>query len=335
MVNLALIGAGAWGQNLVRTFLHLRGADLKVVCDSDLAKCASALNGARGVKTTPDANDVFSDPSIEAVVVASSAPTHFDLARRAILAGKDVLVEKPMTLSVADARELVELAEAERRVLMVGHLLIYHPAVRKMRELVKDGEVGDTYYLYSERVNLGKIRSDENALWSFAPHDVSIALYVLDDDPVEVAAVGAAYLQPGIEDVAFMYMRFGDGRLAQVHVSWLDPHKIRRTTLVGSRKMIVFDDMEPAEKIRIYDRGAEPNGKYVGYSESFTLRFGEVTAPVFEMKEPLKIECAHFVECVESRAKPDTDGRDGLRVVQVLDAAQRSIKSGGRAVKLE
>ncbi|MBM3307517.1 MAG: Gfo/Idh/MocA family oxidoreductase [Candidatus Eisenbacteria bacterium] len=335
MVDLALLGVGAWGKNLLRTFLRLRNATLRTVCDPDLSRCHAALNGARGVEVSADAESVLSDPSIAAVAIASSARTHFDLARRAILSGKDVFVEKPMTLSVADAEELVRLAEAEHRVLMVGHLLIYHPAVEKMKQLVTSGEVGKVYYLYSQRLNLGRIRTDENALWSFAPHDISVALHVLGDAPVEVAARGAAYIQPGIEDVAFLHMRFRDDRLAQVHVSWLDPHKVRRTTLVGSEKMVVFDDAEPSEKIRIYDRGVDLNGTCVGYSDSFTLRFGEVTAPVIDMVEPLKAECAHFIDCVEARTKPRTDGRDGLRVVRVLDAAERSLRNGGLPVPIE
>ena len=184
-------------------------------------------------------------------------------------------------------------------------------------------------------MNLGRIRSDENAMWSLAPHDISIILHLLDEEPFEVAAVGAAYIRPDIEDVVFLCMRFTDNKLAKIHVSWLDPHKVRRTTLVGSKRMVVFDDMLAAEKIKIYDKGVEPNGRYVGYAESLTLRFGEVFVPALEMNEPLKVECEHFVKCVADRATPRSDGRDGMRVVRVLDAAQRSLESGGRPVTLE
>lgn len=335
MVNVALIGAGAWGRNLLRNLALLPDADLRICCDSDQERCAKTLNGFTGVRACGDPELAFGDPEIDAVVIATPAGTHFDLSKRAMLAGKDVFVEKPMSLSVEHARELVDLASDHDRVLMVGHLLEYHPAVQRMKDLVTSGELGKPYYIYSERVNLGRIRNDENALWSFAPHDISIILHLLEEEPVEVAAIGAAYLQPGIEDVAFLWMRFKENQLAQVHVSWLDPHKIRRTTLVGDKKMVVFDDMQPSEKIKIYNKGVEPNGNCVGYADSFTLRFGEVTVPALKMTEPLRVECSHFIECVRTRSTPRSDGLDGLRVVRVLSAAQRSLEGGGTPVPLE
>lgn len=335
MTRLALIGAGAWGRNLLRNLAHMRNAELVMCCDTDSDRCKLTLNGFRGVKACADPDQVLNSPDIDAVVVSTPAVTHFDLASRAIMAGKDVFVEKPMTLSLANAQQLVEMADREGRILMVGHLLEYHPAVNAMKELLDSGEIGDPYYLYSERVNLGRIRSDENALWSFAPHDVSIILYLLGEEPIEVAARGAAYIQPGIEDVAFLWMLFPGNKLAQVHVSWLDPHKIRRTTLVGSEKMVVFDDMQAAEKIRIYNKGVAHNGQFANYADAPTLRFGEVTVPVLKMVEPLRLECDHFVECVQTRSTPRSDGRDGMRVVRVLDAAQRSLRSGGIPVSLE
>jgi len=334
VVNLALMGTGAWGRNLLRNFAHLKGAHLKVCCDIDGEQCENTLNGYRGISVQTDPDKVLKDPSIDAVAIATPAITHYELAKRALEAGKDVFVEKPMTLSYENAVDLVETAEARDRILMVGHLLEYHAGVEKMKELLDSGELGNPYYLYSERVNLGRIRSDENALWSFAPHDISIILYLLGEEPVDVAARGAAYIRPGIEDVVFLWMRFPGNRLAQVHVSWLDPHKVRRTTLVGSKRMVVFDDMLASEKIRIYDKGVDPNGRYVGYAESLSLRFGEVLVPALKMTEPLKAECEHFVECVTNRATPRSDGRDGMRVVRVLDAAQRSLKSGGLPVTL-
>ena len=331
---MALIGAGAWGRNLLRNLTHLRDAELVACCDSDGDGLAKALSGFREVRPVTDPDAIFEDPGIDAVAIATPAITHFEFAAKAIRAGKDVFVEKPMTLSLADAEELVELAEAEKRVLMVGHLLEYHPAVNKMKELLDSGEVGDPYYIYSERVNLGRIRSDENALWSFAPHDISIILYLLGQEPVKVAAHGAAYIQPGIEDVVFLCMHFPDNRLAQVHVSWLDPHKIRRTTLVGSRKMVVFDDMQASEKIRIYNKGVEHNGQFAAYADALSLRFGEVTVPALKMREPLGLECSHFIECVRDRSTPRSDGQDGVSVIRVLEAAQTSLRSGGAPVSL-
>jgi predicted dehydrogenase len=331
VTKLALIGAGAWGRNLLRNLAHLRNAELIMCCDSNGDRCAATLNGFRGVRACVDPDEVLGSDEVDAVVTV----THFELASKAIRAGKDVFVEKPMTLSLEDAETLTELADREGRVLMVGHLLEYHPAVNAMKDLLDSGDVGDPFYLYSERVNLGRIRTDENALWSFAPHDISIILYLLGEEPVEVAARGAAYIQPNIEDVAFLWMLFPGNKLAQVHVSWLDPHKVRRTTLVGSKKMVVFDDTVPAEKIRIYNKGAEYNGQFANYADAPTLRFGDVVVQALKMTEPLKIECQHFVECVETRATPRTDGRDGTRVVRVLDAAQRSLRSGGLPVKLD
>ncbi len=339
MIRTAIIGTGAWGKNLFRNFLTMNESELHTCCDVDGKRCSGLLTGIPEVKSTTDPEDIFTDPNIDAVVIATPAPTHFELAKRAMMAGKDVFVEKPMTLKLEDAEELVRISDDLNRVLMVGHLLEYHPGVLKMKELLDSGDLGDPYYLYSERVNLGKIRKDENALWSFAPHDISIILYLLGEEPVEVAARGAAYIQPGIEDVVFLWMRFSNDRLAQIHVSWLDPHKVRRTTLVGSKKMVVFDDMQAGEKIRIYDKGVNgngngKNGKFVGFDESLSLRFGEVTIPALPASEPLRLECQHFIQCVENRTKPRSDARDGLRVVRVLDAAQRSLEAGGNAIKL-
>ncbi len=341
MIRTGIIGTGAWGKNLLRNFLTMSESELRSCCDLDGERCSGLLAGRPEVLTTTDPERIFQDPDIEAVVIATPAVTHFELARRAMEAGKDVFVEKPMTLELEHAEELVRLAEKHQRVLMVGHLLEYHPGVLKMKELLDSGELGDPYYLYSERVNLGKIRQDENALWSFAPHDISIILYLLGEEPIEVSARGAAYIQPDIEDVVFLSMRFSQDRLAQIHVSWLDPHKVRRTTLVGSRKMVVFDDMEAREKIRVYDKGVNGNGngngkkgKFVAYDESLSLRFGEVTIPALPTAEPLRLECQHFIHCVENRTTPRSDARDGLRVVKVLDAAQRSLKSGGQPVRL-
>ena len=216
---------------------------------------------------------------------------------------------------------------------MVGHLLEYHPAVAMLRTLVQAGELGDIYYLYSQRVNLGIVRRDENALWSLAPHDISVILHLLDQEPDAVSARGECYLQPGIEDVVFANLHFADGKMAQLQLSWLDPHRIRRLTVVGSRKMAVFDDVESAEKVRIYDKAAE-RPEYDSYGESINLRFGDVVIPRLEMREPLKLECEHFSACVREGKTPLSDGRDGLRVVRVLEAAQASLSQNGAPVEL-
>ena len=245
-----------------------------------------------------------------------------------MLADKDVLVEKPMALNTKDAEEMLRIAEMRKRILMVGHLLIYHPVVDRLKEMVTSGELGRLYYIYTQRVNLGVIRQDENALLSFAPHDLSVILYLLEEEPVAVTAHGESYIQKGIEDVAFVSLRFSDGKMANIHLSWLDPHKLRRITIVGSKKMVVFDDMEASEKLKVYDKGVK-NLSYDTYGEYLSLRFGDITIPSIKIAEPLRAEAEHFIQSIESRKEPKTGGRDGLKVVKILMAAQESLKKKG------
>jgi predicted dehydrogenase len=328
-IGIAVIGTGDWGANLVRNFAALPGARLVALCDADperLARAAAQVGSARALARV---EDVAADPEVQAVVVAASAAHHHPLARTLLSADKDVLVEKPLALSVAHAEELVRLARERHRVLMVGHLLLYHPAVRYLKELVRRGDLGDLYYVTSQRVNLGKVRRDESALWSFAPHDLSVILHLLEAEPLDVAARGAAFLQDRVEDVVFLHLRFPGGRMAHVHVSWLDPHKLRQFTVVGSRKMAVFDDMQASEKIRVYDKGVEVGGRILSYSEALTVRSGDIVVPRVSLQEPLRLECLHFVECVRQRRVPLSDGESGLRVVRVLAAAQASLDAGG------
>jgi len=273
-------------------------------------------------------------PDVQAVVVASSAVSHSPVARTLLDAGKDVYVEKPLALGVADAEDLVGRARRGNRILMVGHLLIHHPAVRYLKGMVDRGELGEVLYVYSQRVNLGKVRKDENALWSFAPHDLSVILHLLGAEPIDVAARGSAFLQKGVEDVVFIDLRFADGRQGHVHVSWLDPNKLRRFTVVGSQKMAVFDDMEASEKIRIYDKGVDRGGHVVSYGDSLTVRSGDILIPKISLQEPLRLECQHFIDCVRERKAPLTDGEDGLRVVRVLAAAQASLEAGGAPIAI-
>jgi predicted dehydrogenase len=243
-------------------------------------------------------------------------------------------VEKPLALSVQEGEELIQLAQERKRILMVGHLLLYHPAILKLKEYVEKGEIGDLYYLYSTRVNLGKVRREENALWSFAPHDLSVALSFFGTLPSRVSATGESYLREGIFDVVFVSLHFPKKKMAHIHVSWLDPHKIRKITLVGSKKMVVFDDMESTEKIRLYDKGVDYQPAFASFSESLTLRVGDVHIPRVNAKEPLKEECKHFIECVIERKNPLTDGENGLQVLRVLDAAQKSLEQGGKPINL-
>ena len=331
-VGIAVIGTGDWGANLVRNFAAIKGGRLAMLCDSDAARLAKSAAAHPGARAAADARDVAAAPDIHAAVISASAVSHYPLAKMMLEAGKDAYVEKPLTLKVEHAAELVQLARAKNRILMVGHLLLYHPAVQYLKRLVDDGALGDIHYIYSQRVNLGKVRKDENALWSFAPHDLSVILHLLGGEPVDVVARGSAFLQPKVEDVVFVDLRFPGGRLAHLHVSWLDPHKLRKFTVVGSQKMAVFDDMEASEKIRIYDKGVDRGGAIVPYGDALTVRSGDILIPKISLQEPLRIECQHFVDCVRERKTPLTDGEGGLRVVRVLAAAQASLERGGAPV---
>ncbi len=333
MLKVAVVGAGAWGRNLVRIFHQLPEVELACCCDSDSSRREAIARSYAGVRLTERFDDILADDSIEAVVVASSAVTHYPFAKAALEAGKHVYVEKPLALSAAHAEEIVTLAEKRDRKLMVGHLLLYHPAVAYLKELVDSGGLGEVFYIYSQRVNLGKIRQDENALWSFAPHDISVILYLLDRFPDSVSARGESYLQEGVEDVVFVNMKFPDRKMAQIQVSWLDPHKVRKITIVGNKKMAVFDDTESAEKLKIFDKGVS-GVSYESYGDSLTIRFGDIKIPHISMTEPLRTECQHFVDCIVEDKRPLTDGADGMRVVRILEAAQRSMNSDGAPIRL-
>ena len=333
MLRVAVVGTGAWGKNLVRNFSQIPEAELACCCDSDEEKRKAIAQSYPGVATTGNFDDILADGSIAAVIIASSAVAHYPLAKAALAAGKHVYVEKPLALSTAHAEELVSLAETQKLKLMVGHLLLYHPAVTHLKELVDSGDLGEVFYIYSQRVNLGKIRQDENALWSFAPHDISVILYLLDRLPESVSARGESYLQQGVEDVVFVNMKFPDRKMAQLQVSWLDPHKVRKITIVGNKKMAVFDDTESVEKLKIFDKGVS-GVSYESYGDSLTIRFGDIKIPHISMTEPLRAECRHFIDCIMEDKQPLTDGADGVRVVRILEAAQKSMENDGAPVRL-
>ncbi len=333
MVGIAVVGAGAWGKNHIRVFSEIPNVKLKYICDSDPSKLSILKKLYPQVSLVEDLTPILQDSEVQGVVIASSASSHHALSREVLMAGKDVLVEKPMALKREDAEELVSLSEKRNGILMVGHLLIYHPVVDRLKEMVQSGELGTIHYIYTQRVNLGVIRQDENALWSFAPHDLSVILYLLEEKPTVVSAHGESYIQKEIEDVVFLTLRFRDGKMANIHMSWLDPHKIRKITIVGSKKMVVFDDMEASEKLKIYDKGVK-NLSYDTYGEYLSLRFGDITIPSIKMVEPLRVEAEHFIHCIESRGKPKTGGEDGLEVVRILVSAQESLKNKGRPVNL-
>lgn len=326
-LKVGVVGAGAWGRNHVRTVAGLAEAELAAVCDADAKVRERVARQYPAALVTGDLGALLG--AVDAVIVASPAATHASIARQVVEAGKPVLVEKPFALNTDDAVSVARLA-AERKVpVLAGHLLVYHPAVDRLRELVQTGELGKVFYLYGLRVNLGQVRKDENALWSFGPHDVSVALYLLGEQPVRVAAHGKSYLQPAIEDVVFLTMEFGSGVLAHVQLSWLDPHKERKLTVVGAKKMVVFDDMEPREKLRIYDKGVDRPPEYGSFGESLAIREGDIFIPRIPTVEPLAAELAHFVRVAQGREAPRASADDGVRVVRVLEAASRSLARGG------
>jgi len=322
--TVGLAGCGYWGKHLARN-LHQLG-ELALVCDPSEAALAGVRQNHRGVRVTKRFSTLLDAPGVKAVALATPAAQHYAMVRRALEAGKDVFVEKPLALQVGQAQELVTLARREKRVLMVGHILEYHPAIRKLHELIQAGELGELHYVYSNRANLGKVRREENILWSFAPHDISVLLLLTGRLPAWVSTHGASYLQEGIVDVTMTALGFEGGTQAHVFVSWLHPLKEQKLVVIGSRKMAVFDDVAKDGKLRLYDKGIEfKNGEpVVRQTAESTLFFPE--------QEPLLEELRHFVACVKTRHRPITDGENGLRVLRVLDACQRSLEGGGAVV---
>jgi predicted dehydrogenase len=327
VTTVGVVGLGYWGPNLARNFDRLPDAELAWLCDASedaLARCGAAFPSAR---TTSSFDDLLADDALDAVVIATPVPTHAELAMRVLAAGKHCFVEKPLASSEQDAEAVVEAARAADRVLMVGHLLEYHPGVERLSELVQSGELGELRYIYSNRLNLGKHRQDENALWSLGAHDVSVILRLAGEEPSEATAVGESYVKPGVEDVVFAFMRFPSGITAHMHLSWLDPHKERRFTVVGSRRMATFDDMEMERKLMIYDKGFDED--YSSYGE-YIARSGDVSSPRISNEEPLLIECRHFIERVRDGAEPRSGAESALRVVRVLERLQQALTESSR-----
>jgi len=321
-VSVGLVGLGYWGPNLARNFAALPQSELAWICDGSEEQLAQAAPRFPGARTSTSVDELLADPDLDAVVVATPVPTHAELAQRVLGAGKHCFVEKPLAQSVADAEAVLEAARGSGRVLMVGHLLEYHPGLERLKQLVDEGELGDIHYIYGNRLNLGKLRADENALWSLGAHDVSVVLRLAAEEPVECHAHGESYMREGVEDVVFCYLRFPSGLAAHLHLSWLDPHKERRFTVVGSRRMATFDDMAVEQKLTVYDMGFDQ--KFDGYGE-YIQRSGDVWSPQVPNDEPLRIECRHFIERVLDGRPPRSDGAAGLRVVRVLEELQGSL----------
>jgi predicted dehydrogenase len=322
-LRVGVAGLGYWGPNLARNFASIPTAELACCCDADPSARERMQRLFPGVRTCATLQEMLSDPSIDAVALATPVPTHASLAVDVLRAGKHCFVEKPLAQSVADAERAVAAAGDSGRILMVGHLLEYHPGVRRLKELTESGELGDQiFYIYGNRLNLGKLRADENALWSLGAHDVSVVLYLAGEEPCEAVAHGASYVREGVQDIVFCFMRFPSGLTAHLHLSWLDPHKERRFTVVGSRRMATFDDMELERKLTVYDKGFDEDSRTYG---EYITRSGDIFSPRIANVEPLRVECEHFVECALSGETPRSDGVSGLRVVRVLEALQASL----------
>jgi predicted dehydrogenase len=326
-IRVGVVGLGYWGPNLARNFAAIAGCELAWLCDDDESRLTRLAPAFPAARTTTALAALLEDAELDAVVLATPVPTHAQLAIEVARAGKHCFVEKPLATSAIDAERAVEAAEQAGKTLMVGHLLEYHPAVTRLKELVDSGELGPLYYVYGNRLNLGKLRADENALWSLGAHDVSVALRLIGEEPVECVAQGASYVREGVQDVAFCYLRFPSDVVAHLHLSWLDPHKERRITVVGAKRMATFDDMLVEGKLTIYDKGFDEDTRSWG---EYIARSGDIFSPRITNVEPLRIECEHFIECVRSGSTPRSDGVSGLRVVRVLERLQHSLESNTR-----
>jgi predicted dehydrogenase len=321
-VSIGVVGLGYWGPNLARNFDSLPGAELRWCCDARADVRERLAQRHPGTRFTADVDDLLGDDTLDAIVLATPVPTHAALAARVLEAGKDCFVEKPLAQSVADGERACDAARVSGRILMVGHLLQYHPGVNKLKEIADSGELGTIHYIYGNRLNLGQLRAEENALWSLGAHDVSVLLHLADEEPYQLNARGESYMREGIEDVVFAFMRFPSGVAAHLHLSWLDPHKERRFTVVGSKRMATFDDMDPERKVTVYDKGFDEKADTYG---EYITRSGDIWSPRVPNDEPLRLECEHFVACVRDRRQPLSDGESGLRVVRVLEGLQQSL----------
>jgi len=328
LVRVAAVGCGYWGPNVIRNLDALPGFELRWVCDADPDRLQPVAARHPAARATRRIDDIFEDPGVDAVYLATPVSTHFELTKRALLAYKQVLLEKPLATTVQQAEELAELAASRRLTLMVGHTFVFSPPVRKVKELIDAGLVGPIYYIETTRVNLGLFQKDVSVLWDLGPHDLSILMYWLGEVPVTVSARGRSYLGEPLEDVAFMTLEFPSGILAQVQLSWLAPSKLRRTSIVGRQRMIVYDDLEPVEEVKIFDRGVDRQPASFGEFQ-LTYRSGDILSPRLDATEPLYIEAAHFLECIRTGRTPDSGPQAAVDIVRVIQAAERSLRCGG------
>jgi predicted dehydrogenase len=335
-INVAVVGCGYWGPNLIRNFNALPECKVRYVCDKDEKRLAHMKQLYPSVESTKDFEKIVGDKEVDAVVVATPVHLHHELAKKALQAGKHTFVEKPMTQTSEQSNELVQIAVKKKLTLMVGHTFIYSAPVRRIREIISSGDIGEIQYISSRRLNLGLFQKDINVAWDLAPHDIAIILYLLGKPPVSVNCQGKAHINKDIEDVTNMSLDFENGGFATIHSSWLDPNKVREMVIVGSKRMIVYDDNEPLEKIKIYDKRVEAPPHYDTFAEfQYSYHYGDMIAPYIKQVEPLKMEARHFLDCIRTGKTPETSGLDGLRVIQILEASSRSLKNGGARVEID
>lgn len=335
MQNIAVIGCGYWGPNLIRNFNSLSGCTVKIACDLDESRLKHMKSLYPSLETTNEFDQIINDKDLDAVAIATPLKFHFEMANKCLDAGKHVFIEKPMASSVSECRQLITDAERNKLIIMVGHTFIYSPPVRKIKEIIDRGSLGQIQYISARRLNLGLFQTDINVTWDLAPHDISIILYVLGKPPISVNCQGKAHVNPDIEDVTSMTLNFADGGFATIQSSWLDPNKVREMTFVGSKRMLVYNDIEPAETIKIYDKRVETPPYYDTFAEfHYSYHYGDMYSPYLKQYEPLKRECQHFLDCIKSEEKPESSGYEGLQVVQILDAASESLKREGAKVEI-
>lgn len=335
MVNIAVVGCGYWGPNLVRNFSSISECKMKKVCDTDVERLTYIKRLYSEVETVSEFEQVVGAPEIDAVAVATPVRFHFEMAMKSLQAGKHTFIEKPMASSVAECKELIEIAEKKNLILMVGHTFVYSTPVRKIKEIVDSGELGRIQYISARRLNLGLLQKDINVAWDLAPHDISIILYIMNETPVSVNCQGKAHVNPDIEDVTSMTLNFARDGLATIQSSWLDPNKVREITFVGNKKMLVYNDVEPIEKIKIYDKRVDIPSHYDTFAEfQYAYHYGDMHSPYLKLVEPLKVECQHFLDCIRTGRKAQSSGIEGIRIIQILEAASHSLQNGGAEVKL-
>jgi len=334
--NLAVIGCGYWGPNLIRNFRSLQEVKLKIVCDKDQNRLDHMKTLYPDIETTTNYEDILKDNSIHAVGIATPVFTHHKLAKACLIAGKHTFVEKPLASSSDECKDLIKIAKDKSLILMVGHFFIYTPPVIAIKEYIKSGELGDVFYISTRRLNLGPFQKDINVAWDLATHDIAIILYLLEENPVSVNCQGKAHINPNIEDITTISLNFNSTRYATIQSSWIDPHKIRDVTIVGSKKMIVYDDTQPLEKIKVFDKRVMAPPHYDTFAEfQYSYHYGDIHIPYLKQVEPLKTECQDFIDCIKTGKKSLASGENGLEVVKILEAANKSLKENGCPIQLK